>query len=335
MKHFKVTHLLLSVLLLSAPSTSACTRETGEPGSSVQNYQWRRVIESGKGCFQESGCAPGQWAMALVPLAAFDKLFIIGWKEVWSSADGINWTSQPKTDWGERHGMVHVFFDNKMWMTGGMQSWDKFKNDVWYSTDGRDWKLAMPHAPWAPRRNHQLLVFDNKMWLIGGAMSSGRLDQTPTQFFNDVWSSTDGVNWTQVTARAAWDARDGLLAFSFGNRIWVIGGEGRRDVWSSADGKTWTQATAAAAWTARRGNGGLVFDGKMWIFGGLERNDVWYSTDGQTWQTAFAHAPWTTRSAEHSVVFNGKLWIYGGKTGRPDSWKESGDVWIMSAPPAR
>lgn len=273
--------------------------------------------------------------MAIVPLAAFDKLFIIGWKEVWSSADGINWTSQAKTDWGERHGMAYVFFDNKMWMMGGMQSWDKFKNDTWYSTDGRDWKLATANAPWAPRRNHRLLVFDNKLWLIGGAKSSGRSDQTPTQFFNDVWSSTDGVNWTQVTSGAAWDARDGLFALNFGNRMWVGGGEGRRDVWSSADGKTWTQTTAGADWTERRGSGSLVFDGKMWIFGGLERNDAWYSTDGKRWQAAFVHAPWTTRSAEHSVVFDGKLWIFGGKTGRPDSWKESSDVWVMSPQSAR
>lgn len=331
-----MVHTLLTALILILASASlACGSGKTEHGAAPANYSWRRVIEQGKGCFQESGCAQGQWAMAIIPLAAFDKLFIIGWKEVWTSADGINWASQAKTDWGERHGMVYVFFDNKMWMMGGMQTWDKFKNDVWYSTNGRDWKVATPNAPWAPRRNHRLLVFDNKMWLIGGAKSSGRLDQTPTQFFNDVWSSTDGINWTQVTAGAAWDARDGLFALNFGNRIWVGGGEGRRDVWSSADGKTWTQATAGAEWTERRGSGGLVFDGKMWIFGGLERNDVWYSTDGKSWQPAFVHAPWTTRSAEHSVIFDGKLWIFGGKTGRPDSWKESSDLWIMSPQAAR
>ena len=331
-----MNHLLLTVLTLILPSTAlACASRKAEQRSVPENYSWRKVIEPGKGCFQESGCAPGQWAMAIVPLAAFDKLFIIGWKQVWSSADGINWTTQAKTDWGERPGMVHVFFDNKIWMTGGMQSWDKFKNDVWYSTNGREWKLATPNAPWAPRRNHRLLVFENKMWLIGGAKSSGRSDQTPTQFFNDVWSSADGVNWTQVTPGAAWEARDGFIALNFAYRMWVIGGEGRRDVWSSPDGKTWTQTTAAADWPERRSGGGLVFDGKMWIFGGLERNDVWSSTDGKKWQPAFVHAPWTTRGAEHSVVFDGKLWLFGGKTGRPDSWVESGDVWIMSPPPTR
>ena len=163
--------LLGGVILIMASASLACASGKTEQRTAPANYSWRRVIEPGKGCFQERGCAQGQWPMTIVPVAAFDKLFIIGWREVWSSADGINWTSQPKTDWGERHGMVSVFFDNKMWMTGGMQSWDKFKNDVWYSTNGRDWKLATAKAAWAPRRNHRVLVFDNKMWLIGGARS--------------------------------------------------------------------------------------------------------------------------------------------------------------------
>jgi hypothetical protein len=331
MRRFNVIEVFLAALITIFPSTFfACTSGINEPGFSAEDYKWRKAIESGKGCFQEKPCANGQWAMAIVPLVAFEnKLFIVGWKEVWTSADGINWNSQAKTDWGERYGMAYVFFDNKIWMMGGMKSWDNFKNDVWYSADGKDWKLATATAAWAPRRNHRVLVFDNKLWLLGGAESSGSVDKTPTRFFNDVWFSTDGVNWTQVTANASWGGRGGHLGLAFGNKMWVIGGEGRRDVWSSVDGKTWTQATATAEWSARRGAGGLVFDGKMWIFGGLELNDVWASSDGKRWRTVFAHAPWTTRSAEHSVVFDNKLWIFGGKTGRDDSWVESGDVWTM------
>ena len=332
MKRFRVVEILLAALLAIFPSTHfACTRGTNEPGLSPENYKWRKAIEPGKGCFQEN-CAQGQWAMAIVPLTAFEnKLFIVGQKSVWSSTDGINWNSQTKTDWGERAGMAYVFFDNKLWMLGGMRSWDNFKNDVWYSSDGKNWKMATASAAWTPRRNHSVLIHDNKMWLLGGAESSGRADQVPSRFFNDVWSSPDGVHWNQVTANASWAARDGHTGAAFKNKLWVIGGVGRRDVWSSNDGKTWTQVTATAAWSERLSNGGLVFDEKIWIFGGRGLNDVWYSSDGKRWQMAFAQAPWSTRTAIHSVVFDNKLWIFGGKTGRDDSWVESSDVWTMSA----
>jgi hypothetical protein len=328
-KRLTVIEGLLIALLAISTSTCVIAVTGGLIGfkESPEGYKWRMAIEPGKGCFQEN-CAPGSWAMAIVPLTAFDnRLFIIGQKSIWSSSNGIKWSTQAKTDWGERNGMAYVFFDNKLWMLGGMRSWDDFKNDVWYSSDGKNWKIATANAPWAPRRNHSVLIHDNKMWLLGGAASSGQANQLPSRFFNDVWSSTDGVNWTQVTASASWPSRDNQTAVVFKNRLWILGGVGRRDVWSSTDGKTWTQASATAQWSERLNNGGLVFDGRMWVFGGRGLNDVWYSSDGKRWQLAFAQAPWSTRTAFHSVVFDNKLWIYGGKTGRADSW--TGDVWIM------
>jgi hypothetical protein len=78
-----MAHILLTALILILPSASfACANGKPEQRAAPENYSWRTVIESGKGCFGESGCAPDQWAMAVVPLAAFDKLFIVGWKEV-------------------------------------------------------------------------------------------------------------------------------------------------------------------------------------------------------------------------------------------------------------
>ena len=320
--------LIASFAIFPPASSRACTG--GVNGFSVpsEHYEWRRVIEPGRGCFQDN-CAQGRWAMAIVPLTAFEnKLFIVGVKSVWSSADGVNWNSQPKTDWGERNGMAYLFFDNKLWMLGGMRSWADFRNDVWYSSDGKDWKLATANTAWTPRRDHSVLVFDNKMWLLGGVESSGRADQLPSRLLNDVWSSADGVKWTKVTANAP--ARGGHIALVFRNKLWLIDGVGR-DVWSSSNGRDWTQATATAGWGARQNNGGLVFDGRMWVFGGRGLNDVWYSLDGEHWQMAFAHAPWSTRTASYSVVFDDKLWIFGGKTGREDSWTESSDVWTMFA----
>lgn len=291
------------------------------------SYEWVRSIAPGNGCFPEN-CSKGQFPLAIIPLIAFDeKLWMISQKSIWSSVDGINWISQPKTDWGERSGMAYVFFDNKLWMMGGMKTWGDFRNDVWCSSDGKEWKQVTTNAGWYPRRGHSVVVFDNKMWISGGALSSGRDNQTPTHFLNDIWSSSDGIHWTRVTNHAPWSERDSHISLVFNNLLWVFGGAEKNDVWYSDDGSKWTLATPNAEWSKRLNNGGLVFDGKLWIFGGRGMNDVWNSVDGKLWQRVFTNAPWSTRTAIHSVVYNNKLFVYSGKTGREDSW--AGDVWTM------
>lgn len=295
-----------------------------------ESYEWQNLAVSGKGCFPPN-CAEGQYPMAVLPLVAFDgKLYSIGDKRVWTSTDAINWNSQPKTDWGERYGMRFAFFKNKLWMLGGMRTWDDFRNDVWSSVDGKEWKQDVSKAVWPARRGHGLVVFKNKLWILGGSLSSGRVDKTPAEFLHDVWSSADGVKWTRVTEHAPWSARDSHTALVFDNKIWIIGGglRGKNcDVWSSTDGESWTQVVKKAEWGERHGNGGLVFDGKIWIFGGIEKNDVWSSADGRNWQMVFEHASWATRSAMYSVAFDNKLWIFSGKTGRADT--QTGDIWAM------
>ena len=314
----------ISIFLIALAFTSDLVTRAKE------NYEWQKAVPPGRGCFQPD-CREGQFPMAILPLVAFEnKLWSIGDSRVWTSADGVAWQSQPKTDWGERYGMRFVFFKDRLWMMGGMKTWDDFLSDVWTSSDGKEWRQVVSKAAWSPRRGHGAVVFKDKLWILGGALSSGRANELPTRFLNDVWSSPDGVNWTLATANAPWSARDSHTTLVFNNQIWVIGGGVRGkscDVWSSADGVNWTLVTANAPWGERHGNGGLVFDGKIWIFGGIEKNDVWHSSDGKRWQREFEHAPWSTRSAMYSVAFNNKLWIFSGKTGRSDT--QSGDIWTM------
>jgi hypothetical protein len=227
--------------------------------------------------------------------------------------------------------MQFAFFANKVWMLGGMKSWDDFRNDVWSSDDGKTWKQLVAKAAWQARRGHGLVVFRKKLWVVGGALSSGRSDQTPTRFLNDVWSSEDGIHWRQEIGEAPWGPRDNHTTLVYDDKIWVMGGGMRgkyTDVWSSVDGIDWSLVTDRAPWGERHGSGGTVFDGKMWIYGGVELNDVWSSGDGRSWKQEFAHAPWSTRSAYYSVAFKDRLWIFSGKTGRQDT--QTGDIWAMS-----
>jgi hypothetical protein len=296
--------------------------------SAKAEYEWKSIAPAGSGCFPPK-CERGKFPMAIVPITGFEgKLYSIGDNRVWTSTDGVKWDSQPKTDWGQRYGMQFAFFKNKLWMFGGMRTWDDFRNDVWSSEDGKTWNQVVNNAAWNARRGHGMVVFNNRMWILGGSISSGRRDQTPTRFLNDVWSSADGVNWEQVTANAPWSPRECGITLVLDNKIWIVGARGKNDIWSSADGREWQQVTANAEVGAREGAGGAAFDGKMWVFGGIEKNDVWSSTDGKTWVRVFESAPWSTRSTVYNTVYKDRLMLFSGKTGRADT--QTGEIWAMS-----
>jgi hypothetical protein len=101
------------------------------------------------------------------------------------------------------------------------------------------------------------------MWVIGGGGSPG--------YMNDVWSSIDGISWTQSTSAASWAARNLHTSVVYNNKMWVMGGDAvgggwMNDVWSSIDGSSWT--TSAASWAGRYGLTSVVYDNKMWVMGG-------------------------------------------------------------------
>ena len=64
------------------------------------------------------------------------------------------------------------------------------------------------------------------MWVLGGSGPNT----------NDVWASSNGTNWTQVTPAAPWSPRYGLGVVVFNNQMWVLGGyvdtSGFDDVWA-------------------------------------------------------------------------------------------------------
>jgi len=152
-----------------------------------------------------------------------------------------------------------------------------------------------------------------------------------------VWSTDDGVTWTQVTDRAPWPHR-GMIGGSvvFQDRMWLLGGgtydtpttperEFYNDVWSSADGVEWERHVEAAPWAPRQYHDVAVFDGKMWVMEGYNRtsgnrNDVWYSADGVNWHE-LPDTPWAPRHAASAFVYDNALWMVAGNNMFPDAWK--------------
>jgi hypothetical protein len=324
----------------SAKAPSSTSRLTCLPANDGSSSCWEEVRPLGSGGFPpEAGSndrpqwQPGRWPLTLQPVIAFDNhLWMLSQTHAWSSEDGLTWTHYTKTDWQERIWQEYVFFNNRLWMFGGLRYADRvLLNDVWSSADGIHWQ-HVGDADWSPRKEQRIVVFGGKLWLFGGA-DRVAYDFSTEHALDDVWSSDDGVHWTQRLGAAPWSPREEASVVELNGELYMLGAQGQADVWRSHDGVAWTQLSAEADWKPRYGYGTAVFGGRLWVFGGWQGaptnafNDIWYSTDGTTWARQTDHAPWAPRSPR-TIVYRGRLWIFSGKhSGARDNW--GGDIWTM------
>lgn len=214
------------------------------------------------------------------------------------------WRVFPNTDsWHGRDGAGLLVLDGALYLLGGWVD-GPTSNEVWKTTDLEHWEF-LGNAPWPARHGAAWLVHDSKLWVIGGDL------------YADVWSSPDGVHWTQETDYAPFGARYTPNAASLNGEIIVYAGQAwlpvpwcsqrpdceayaDRSVWKSRDGRNWTQATPAAPWEGRGLiHGSIVHDGEIFLIGGglkvtppnqpyaetfREFTDIWSSPDGVTWR---------------------------------------------------
>ncbi|MDP1800509.1 MAG: LamG-like jellyroll fold domain-containing protein [Bacteroidota bacterium] len=202
--------------------------------------------------------------------------------DVWNTVDGLNWTKLcDSVPWGNRATHMACSFDGKIWVMGGQKiisgsnTLDTEYNDVWNSIDGITWNLVTDSAAWNPRGQiSEVIVFNNKMWIIGGGTYNW-----DRKYYNDVWSSSDGINWTLVTHQAPWAAREFHEVIVYNNAMWIIGGYdgntgNRKDVWYSEDGATWHELKNTP-WPERHACAVLNYDQSLWVIAGNMWNDSW------------------------------------------------------------
>ena len=255
--------------------------------SSSDGKTWKEITKE----------APWKHSDLPMTLVHNDKMWIMGgWyngrlkghsasNEVWSSTDGAKWDQATKNaGWTPRIAAGAVVFKDKMWILGGTENYyfgDKksLKNDVWSSSDGKEWKLMTANAGWSPRAYHQAVVHAGKIWIFGGG------NYVPEYHaLNDVWCSDDGITWTEVAKNAPWSPRLWFSAVTYRDRMWVLGGwsngpsKNWGDVWHSRDGKNWHELKSAVCWKARHEHSAFVFQDKIWIAGGHAQplsSEVW------------------------------------------------------------
>jgi hypothetical protein len=210
--------------------------------------------------------------------------------DVWTSKDGVYWTQvDVKESYPSLVNHQVTVFKGQMWIVGGYGA-EATGHAVWSSKDGKVWTEEIREAAFPDRDGHQLVSFRNKMWIIGGR-------QRGSARFADVWSSQDGVNWTQVADLSISGFQPRMLheAAVYAGRMWVSGGyvEGvgaANDVWYTKDGAEWNRATESADFVGRIGHQMVQFKGRLWVLGGTDnqvaRNDIWYSNAEEEKQEA-------------------------------------------------
>ncbi len=227
-----------------------------------------------------------------------DKMWIVGGdpnqghhqSDIWNSADGVRWEKVcDPAPWGPRVLKYVVAFHDKIWIMGGQTlppfapGEEIFYSDVWNTSDGVRWEKVADHLPWAPRGLiGGSVVFQDRIWILGG----GTYD-TPKRpgriFYNDVWSTADGVNWKQHVAAAPWAPRQFHEVAAFDGRMWVLEGYNpdsgnRNDVWYSEDGVEWTEVPGTP-WEPRHAASVYVHDNALWMVAGNNMtSDVWKLT---------------------------------------------------------
>lgn len=262
----------------------------------------------------------------------------------WADEPAVEWKQvTAAAGWQPRDSQGELVFDDRMWIFGGwFNSYAEPPRDVWSSADGRRWTEVTAAAPWLHSDLPMTIAFNNRMWMMGG-WYKGRLPGHSAS--NQVWSSTDGAKWQQVTESAAWSPRIAAALVEFQGKMVLMGGTEdyyfgddsslKNDVWISSDGKEWKLAVEHAEWSPRAYHQAVVLGNKIYLFGGGNyvphyeaKNDVWCSEDGIHWTLVTESAPWHPRLWFSSAVYRDHMWVLGGWSNEPSrNW---GDVWYSA-----
>ena len=114
-------------------------------------------------------------------------------------------------------------FQNKIFVLSG-QYVDKDSQStfggIYSSKNGKDWTLVSESPAFQSRMQTGVIEYNNKLWILGGFPLAGNLTGIP--MCSDVWSSTNGEDWTLVTNTPGFGERYGHSVVIFNGKMWVI-----------------------------------------------------------------------------------------------------------------
>lgn len=223
-------------------------------------------------------------------------------KHLYSTTDGITWiktedaldVSRILTSAFTLNNGIYVFGGNKQ---GGFGSFLGSKasdapyfpaggivETTLFSANGSSFAPTAAYTEDMPKRTLTAgYVVDDKMYIAGGLDALGHP-------LNDVWSSSDGVNWTEVS-NGGFSARIKASTVAYAGKIYMFGGQladgtcATETLVSSDNGITWEVVDQDQAlpdnFKARcNADAWVDADGYLWIVGGQEVVSVTHNDEG-------------------------------------------------------
>ena len=203
--------------------------------------------------------------------------------DLWNTIEGETWDLvTASAPYGGRAGHVMIEHQGYLHLIGGFTG-KELVSDHWRSLDGKEWELVNGDIQASPRVLGIGFSDGNKMYYAGGFVPEGIVSGLEQEYFTDIWSSADGVNWTlekemilPTTGEYAW-AR-------VGGRLYILGGSDENldptnKIYSSDDLIKWT-LEETPDWSPRIGSSVAIFRGALWMAGGDSYDggrldDVW------------------------------------------------------------
>lgn len=188
----------------------------------------------------------------------------LGTGDCYKSTDGITFTQQTNTAPfnGTQLG-AGVYFKGALYYIGGIgtgpansPNLDVPNNKVWRSYDeGITWTEITSTLPNIGQCNNQAVVFKDKIWVVGGTIYGSQDPPTSNKVFGrKVWSSPDGIAWTEefqfpygfsYASLKVWDGEMWLTNGASPN-LSGDGGFNGSEMWRSCDGSTWNAVYIAS-----------------------------------------------------------------------------------------
>ena len=85
------------------------------------------------------------------------------------------------------------------------------------------WIQETASAPWSGRAYHGVAVHGGSMWVLKGLEE---YTYSGGSYSSEVWSSSNGTDWTQTADALANPEGMSYAALSYNNNLWLIGGGG-------------------------------------------------------------------------------------------------------------
>ena len=283
-------------------------------------YVWTKLLDS----------ADWRKSYNFQMLSIRDTLWVFHFDGNWYSTNGKEWTkSTLPNSIGNLAFLDYVLFKDAVYGIGHFEGNIEnfaFKNEIYKTTDCRQWETVSKKSNLPERFFYHPFVFDNKLWIIGG--------EDKNTLYPDIWNSADGITWIKQKDNLPFGKRSRSQIVLLNGKLFLLD----NDVWSSTDGLNWQKETDEIIKGEKVfGYAAVAYQNRIWLLGcnrsGKFKSQVFVSDDGRNWQGQ--EAPWTPRGAIAATVYQNKIYMTGGKyggftkDGTTTEFVYSNDVWTL------